>query len=494
MKKYQFITTSLLVFLSSCVSVLPSNISPSSSFNDSTSSTSSVSSVSSITPQQQIIDIYNLNDFHGAVEHNNRNGELGISRIGGFFEAKKAINPSSIFLSSGDMWQGSADSNITQGRLVVDSMNAIGFSAMAIGNHEFDWYDSVIIENQARMNFPLLGINVFDKRTNALAKFVEPYTMIDVMGTKVGIIGTIGDTLETSILASAVMHYDFVPYTALVIDAAETLRDEGATLVILLNHDGKVEPGVLPYVDGVFNGHTHRTERNIIQNKPVYQASAYGRAIGHMRFQYNPSTNIVTFIPLQSGVYSYQDLVTLSQFPLVSSTIEVLYNQYLTNEINTVKNQVIGTADAFFSRSALGRFAVEAMLTFGQTINPDVIASVHNTGGVRADIEAGEVTYGDLYRAFPFDNELVIVPVTGLELNYWLTQGNHVRTIENMPFIIDDQTYFVVTINYLSEQHWENPNRYPHDIENTENTFSYIREVLKERWLEEEKIVVNDFN
>ena len=487
MKKYQYVATSLFVFLSSCVSVLPSSHPTSSSIELPSSSSSTPASTSS-SIQNQIIDVYNLNDFHGAVEHNNRNGELGIARIGGFFEAKKAINPSSIFLSSGDMWQGSADSNITQGRLVVDSMNAIGFSAMAIGNHEFDWYDTVIIENQQRMNFPLLGINVIDKRTNALASFVEPYTMVDVMGTKVGVIGTIGDTLETSILASAVMDYNFVPYTSLVVEAAETLREEGAKLVILLNHNGTVEQGVLPYVDGVFNGHTHRVDRNMIQQTPVYQASAYGRAIGHMRFEYNATTDEVNFVPLQSGVYTYQDLVAISQFPAPSTTIDAIYNQYLTSEINSVKNEVIGTADGFFSRSALGRLAVDEMLAFGKSINPDVIASVHNTGGVRADIEAGEVTYGDIYRAFPFDNELVIVPVTGMELTYWLTQGNHVKTIENMPSIVDSQTYYVVTINFLSEQHWENPNRYPHDIDHTENTFAYIREVLKERWIQDKNI------
>jgi 2',3'-cyclic-nucleotide 2'-phosphodiesterase/3'-nucleotidase len=493
MKKTYVFATTLIIFLSSCVSVIPSSSSSSSSVDEVSSTSTSITS-SSVNNQNQTIDIYNLNDFHGAVEHNSRNGELGISRIGGFFEAKKAINPSSIFLSSGDMWQGSADSNITQGRLVVDSMNAIGFSGMAIGNHEFDWYDTVIIENQKRMNFPLLGINVIDKRTNTLATFVEPYTMIDVMGTKVGIIGTIGDTLETSILASAVMHYDFVPYTSLVIDAAETLRDEGAKLVILINHNGTVEPGVLPYVDGVFNGHTHRTERNMIQNTPVYQASAYGRAIGHMRFQYSPATETVTFIPSQSGVYSYQDLVTLSQFPSPSLTIEAIYNQYLTSEINAIKNQVIGSADGFLSRTALGRLAVDEMLSFAKTINSEVIASVHNTGGVRADIESGNVTYGDLYRAFPFDNELVIVPVTGTQLTYWLSQSNHVKTIENMPTIVDNQTYYVVTINYLSEQHWENPSRYPHDIEKTENTFSYIREILKNRWINDEVITASDFN
>ena len=429
-----------------------------------------------------------MNDFHGAVEHNARNGELGIARLGGFFEAKRQSNPYSFMLSSGDMWQGSADSNITKGRLMVDTMNDIGFSAMAIGNHEFDWMDTTIIDNEENMNFPLLGVNVIDKRTNQRAQFVEPYLFLDAIDFQVGIIGTIGSNLESSILASAVSNYDFIPYTSLVIAASETLRLQGADLIILLNHDGTVEPGVLPYVDGVFNGHTHRIDRQIIQSKPVYQASAYGRAIGHMRFSYNPQDNDVEFLSLQSGVYSYDDLLSLNQFPSPSTSVEAIYNTYLIEEINEIKNEVIGTAVGDFSSNQLGRLAVEEMLTFAQTLEPSVLASFHNFGGVRAGIPSGEVTYGDLYRAFPFDNEIVILPVTGTELNWWLAQSNHIKTISSMPSIQSSSTYYIVTINYLSEKHWENEGLYPHDEDQIINSFNYIREVLKGRWLDQSSI------
>ena len=429
-----------------------------------------------------------MNDFHGAVEHNARNGELGIARLGGFFEAKRQSNPYSFMLSSGDMWQGSADSNITKGRLMVDTMNDIGFSAMAIGNHEFDWMDTTIIDNEENMNFPLLGVNVIDKRTNQRAQFVEPYLFLDAIDFQVGIIGTIGSNLESSILASAVSNYDFIPYTSLVIAASETLRLQGADLIILLNHDGTVEPGVLPYVDGVFNGHTHRIDRQIIQSKPVYQASAYGRAIGHMRFSFDPQDNDVEFLSLQSGVYSYDDLLSLNQFPSPSTSVEAIYNTYLNEEINEIKNEVIGTAVGDFSSNQLGRLAVEEMLTFAQTLEPSVLASFHNFGGVRAGIPSGEVTYGDLYRAFPFDNEIVILPVTGTELNWWLAQSNHIKTISSMPSIQSSSTYYIVTINYLSEKHWENEGLYPHDEDQIINSFNYIREVLKGRWLDQSSI------
>jgi 2',3'-cyclic-nucleotide 2'-phosphodiesterase/3'-nucleotidase len=461
---------------------------------DSSSSLSQSSQIStSISgPNLVEIDLYNLNDFHGAVEFNTNNKELGISRIAGYASIQRDRNPNSLFLSSGDMWQGSADSNITRGRLVVDAMNIIGFSAMAIGNHEFDWTDTYLYLNQERSEFPLLGINIMDKRTNQRAAFADAYTMVERQGVKIGIIGTIGSSLESTILASAVANYDFVPYTNLVMAASQSLRAQGAHLVVLLNHDGQVESGVIPYVDAVFNGHTHRLETLHVSGKPVYQASAYGRAIAHAKFIVNRSANTVQFQQSQSGVYTYDDLIRLQQFPQEDPTIATLYDTYLIDEINPIKNEVVGIADGQFTQANLGRLAVDEMLAYGIKQKPEVVASFHNSGGVRASIPSGQVTYGDIYRAFPFDNELVIVAVTGSQLTNWLTQGLYTKTIPNLQPIQSQSIYWIITINFLTEQ-YTTSFRYPHDVDSTINTFAYIREQLKTRWLAEGTIRASDY-
>jgi 2',3'-cyclic-nucleotide 2'-phosphodiesterase/3'-nucleotidase len=307
----------------------------------STSNSSTVSSQASQLSPIVTIDLYNLNDFHGAVEHNPSNKELGINRLAGYFKTQLARNPNSVFLSSGDMWQGSADSNITRGRLVVDAMNQIGFSAMAIGNHEFDWTDEYLYLNQVRSNFPLLGINILDKQTQQRAAFADASVMIERSGIQIGIIGTIGDTLESTILTSAVAPYDFVPYTNLVKDESQRLKNLGADLIVLVNHNGTVESGVMPYVDAVFNGHTHRREVFHIDGKPVYQGLAYGQAISHVRFAFNTANMIPSFIQNQSGVYTYESLLSSNLFPLEDSDMKALYDDYLINEINDVKNEMI---------------------------------------------------------------------------------------------------------------------------------------------------------
>jgi 2',3'-cyclic-nucleotide 2'-phosphodiesterase/3'-nucleotidase len=479
----------LVILIASCEGVLSLNSSLTSSSNESSPTSVSTSPL----PPIINIDLYNLNDFHGALEHNPSNKELGINRLAGYFKTQLARNPNSVFLSSGDMWQGSADSNITRGRLVVDAMNQIGFSAMAIGNHEFDWTDEYLFLNQARSNFPLLGINILDKQTQQRAAFADASVMIERSGIQIGIIGTIGDTLESTILTSAVAAYEFVPYTNLVKEESQRLKNLGADLIVLVNHNGTVESGVMPYVDAVFNGHTHRREVFHVGGKPVYQGLAYGQAISHVRFAFNTANMIPSFIQDQSGVYTYDFLVSSNQFPQEDLEMKTLYDEYLVNEINDVKNELIGFADGAFSRQQLGALAVDEMLRYAQTVKPDVVASFHNTGGVRSTIDDGPVTYGELYKAFPFDNELMIVEVTGSQLLWWLSAGLYEKTIPNLIPVDSNQTYWIISINFLTEQHLES-SRYPHNLSTIMNTYQYIREQLKTRWFSARTFRASDYN
>jgi 2',3'-cyclic-nucleotide 2'-phosphodiesterase/3'-nucleotidase len=488
MKRF-YLLLPLVILLASCDGVLSST----SLLSSSSSESSSASGPTSPLPPIINIDLYNLNDFHGAVEHNPSNKELGINRLAGYFKTKLATNPNSVFLSSGDMWQGSADSNITRGRLVVDAMNQMGFSAMAIGNHEFDWTDEYLFLNQTRSNFPLLGINIMNKQTNQRATFADASVMIERRGIQIGIIGTIGDTLESTILTSAVAPYDFVPYTNLVKDESQRLKNLGADLIVLVNHNGTVESGVMPYVDAVFNGHTHRREVFHVGGKPVYQGLAYGQAISHVRFAFNTANMIPSFVQNQSGVYTYDSLISSNEFPQEDLEMKALYDEYLINEINAVKNEVIGQADGAFSRQQLGQFAVDEMLRFAQTVKQDVVASFHNTGGVRSTIDQGPVTYGELYKAFPFDNELMIVEVTGTELLWWLSAGLYMKTIPNLTPVVPTQIYWIISINFLTERHLESSS-YPHNLNTVINTYQYIREQLKTRWLSEGTIRAGDYS
>jgi 2',3'-cyclic-nucleotide 2'-phosphodiesterase (5'-nucleotidase family) len=202
---------------------------------------------------------------------------------------------------------------------------------------------------------------------------------------------------------------------------------------------------------------------------------------------------IPSFIQSESGVYTYDALVNTNQFPVEDAQMKALYDAYLINEINNVKNELIGDAEGAFSRQQLGKLAVDEMLAYGQTVKQDVVASFHNSGGVRATIDAGEVTYGELYKAFPFDNELMIVEVTGTQLLWWLSAGLYQKTIPNLTPVDENQSYWIISINFLTERHLESSS-YPHDLYTAINTYQYIREQLKTRWLSEGTIRASDYN
>ena len=137
------------------------------------------------------IDFYNINDLHGKIF----DGELhpGVDEMTTYLRNAQATKDNVILLSSGDMWQGSAESNLTNGALTTEWMNDLGFAAMALGNHEFDWGEDPIAANAELAEFPLLAINVYDPDTDAQEEYCQSSVIVQCDGVQVGIIGAIGD-------------------------------------------------------------------------------------------------------------------------------------------------------------------------------------------------------------------------------------------------------------------------------------------------------------
>jgi len=459
-------------------------VSSSESSSETTSEASSESSVSSSASSSEddgltMLDFYNINDFHGAVAYDDYNGEPGINRLASYFNNKRSQNPDGMVLtSSGDMWQGSADSNLTEGRLVTDAMNLMGFDAMAIGNHEFDWGEDAIEANRDLADFPLLGANIYDVRTSELASFALPHALIERQGVQIGIIGVIGANLESVIMPSIVANFEFRDITSYVATSAAELETMGADVIILLNHDGYVGTQALAAVDMVFNGHTHTLQEQWLEGKPVLQAHSNGRSVAHVRLSYNHESDAVSIVD-----YEVDDYI-VNQGLAENAEMAALYQTYYENEIQAIKDEVIGTATDAFSYANVGNLAVASMLAFGTTYGARV--AIHNTGGIRATIPAGTVTFGDVYKALPFDNDLIVLELTGSQLKTWLSRAVYVAGVGKSTYVFaDDATtiqndtiYTIITISYLSE----NLATYPHDADSETNTYAFARDLVAETW------------
>ena len=115
------------------------------------------------------VDFYAINDLHGKLLDGN--SQPGTDELTSFLKSAREGDDHAVFLSSGDMWQGTSESNLTRGKIVTDWMNSLDFVSMTLGNHEFDWGEEYIESNLELADFPFLAINIYDRATDTLADY-----------------------------------------------------------------------------------------------------------------------------------------------------------------------------------------------------------------------------------------------------------------------------------------------------------------------------------
>lgn len=420
-------------------------------------------------------DFYNINDLHGKfVDTSNTEGVDGLSS---YLIQSAMGDDNPIFLSSGDMWQGGASSNLTKGELVTDWMNEMGFAAMTLGNHEFDWGEEFVETNAALAEFPFLAINIYDKTTNQLVDYCQSSVLVECNGLQVGIIGAIGDCYS-SISSDKVTGIYFKTgddLTALVKAESEKLRAEGADIIIYSLHDGgqdyqmsggKVSDATLSayydislsdgYVDLVFEGHTHdayvaKDSKNIYH----LQNAGDNGGIAHAEIEYNFATGELEVTEAEHVSYLiYRSYETAALF-------EQLLAKYA--EIIEKAEEVLGQNDAYMSGDALRQLVAQLYFEVGQERWGDQYNIVLGGGylSVRDPgyLHAGEIIYADLVSLLPFDNPIVLCSVKGKELkskflettngNYFIFCGEYGESIKNQ--IVDTATYYVIVDSYTSQ-------------------------------------------
>lgn len=429
--------------------------------------------------QEVTLDLFVLNDFHGAIHPlEGTTPEYGIHKIASYLKAQAAANPGgTINMDAGDMWQGTADSNITRGRVLVEMLNSLDWAATTLGNHEFDWYDTVIEENKTLADYPFLGANIINRDSGELAENIvdAPSVMVKRNGVKVGIIGTIGSWLESSIIASAVGDYSFEPVTDYIIEEANALRKDGAQLIVLLTHDSLtgytrsseygpiLEPeGKDPYVDVVFSGHFHQKHNELINGVPVLQSNGNGKQVMHVNLSVTGKEVVINEYQLVD-----QALANYEEEP----TIAEIYARY-EGDINLIKNEVVGELSASMSKTQIARLATKVML---EAASEDFVAdvAVHNTGGIRDELIAGTITYGDIYKTLPFDNTVVVVEDVLGSVVSAVMSGNEYTYRDGLDYIDANEYYTLVTINFISENN-SNLSYFPQST--LENVF--VRDLL----------------
>ena len=418
-----------------------------------------------------VFDFYSINDLHGKFADADSN--IGVDEMTTYFKNALKTDQHAILLSAGDMWQGSSESNMTKGKILVDWMNQLDFTAMAIGNHEFDWGEEYIASNAEFADFPFVAINIYDRSTNQLVDYCTPSVMVDRDGLQIGIIGAIGDCYSSIAVDKCDEVYFKVgrELTNLVKNEADRLRHEGADFIVYLLHDGygSSQSGSLSssqmssyydaslsdgYVDLVFEGHTHQGYR-VMDEHGVYHLQNRGDnkgGISHAEVAINSVT-------LQSTVrtaelvqnYAYQNL---ADDPIVAELMKK-YEKEIAGA-----NRVLGYNSRYRNSDFLLATVAKLYYELGEKTWGNQYDIVLGGGFMSArspyNLPAGEVTYGELQSILPFDNQLTLCSVKGrylkskfLETNndrYYIHCGDYGNSIRDK--IDPNATYYLITDSY----------------------------------------------
>ncbi len=417
----------------------------------------------------RVFDFYAINDLHGKMI--DTDSQPGVDEMTTYLRNAKQNNPNSILLSSGDMWQGSPESNLTKGKMMTDWMNDLGFASMTLGNHEFDWGEDYIEENSKLAQFPFLAINIFDVDTSKRVDYCDASVMIEMDGAKIGIIGAMGDCYS-SIASDNTKGVYFVTQndlTELVKAESDKLRAEGADCIIYSLHDtyqtGYDEALSQGYVDVVFEGHSHSVYE-VKDSYGVYHLQSGGDnqyGLARARLEINIATETAT--TKQTKIVSASQYKNLEDDPIMA-TLSEKYKAEVEKGYT-----VLGTNDRLRSSSELSVLAARLYLEAGikKWADHDIVLAGGSIN-VRSPYElpAGDVTYGDLLMLFPFDNQLVLCAIKGRDLlDRFIDNERYYVAYTIDPNEVEyNKTYYVVTdtwnspyaSNRLTEiERWEEP-------------------------------------
>ena len=403
------------------------------------------------------VDIFAINDLHGKVLDGD--GHIGVDELTTYFKQAKEDNPNTFFLSTGDMWQGAAASNLTKGGMVNDWMNEVGFVSMTLGNHEYDWGEEYIIANKNAANFPFLAINIYDKSTGRRVEYCDASVMYETEeGVKVGIIGAMGDCYS-SISSDKVADVTFKTgnvLTALVKAEANSLREQGADIIVysmhddMDNYDEALSDG---YVDIVFEGHSHQSYAQK-DSKGIWHVQGGGDNDGISRAKI--SVNIANE---KHSVKSATTVRTSSYSSCAKDPIIEELTQKYSEQINQA-NRVVGYTDSYRSSTAICNKVADLYLELGEKTWGDeydiVLGGAYLKTRDPYDLQKGKVCYGDLLNILPFDNQIVLCAISGSKLRtQFINNTNSAYRITladgfDVSKVEETKTYYIVTDTYTS--------------------------------------------
>ncbi|MEN8076421.1 5'-nucleotidase C-terminal domain-containing protein [Clostridioides difficile] len=389
----------------------------------------------------KVIEILSFNDFHGNVLESGKN--IGASKLAGIIKEYQNKDEASdtygvATVSGGDIYQGTAISNILSGAPVNEMLKEIGIVASAIGNHEYDWGSDKIKPWAEEAGFKFVAANLIDENTGVAPEYAEPYVMTNVDGINIAFIGIATPETLTSTKAENVVGLKFLDIVETIDKYSKIVRAEGADIVVALTHSAALEnsDGTITGeaaeiaekatdVDAVIAAHNHKFVDGFVMNSntgkdvPVVQAGYNGRGLSVITFTFDENEEV---LDVEANTRQFYVESNSNEFPVDENVQQIIskYNEELAPTLLTEVTELNFDLDhdRYSGVTPLGVSVAEAMRVAGGTQ-----VAIANGGGIRAPLYKGTLTLGDMYTILPFDNNVVTMKVTGAKLKELIQHG-----------------------------------------------------------------------
>lgn len=360
--------------------------------------------------------IYFINDQHGQLDN--------FAKIKHIVDSERAINEHVLLVCAGDIFSGNpiVDQYEQKGFPMIDVMNKAGFDVSVLGNHEFDYGPENLKNRMNQAEFAWVCANV-DMQESGVPQ-PPAFVTVNVGDLKVTFLGLVETFGKPGAVIPAthpwrVEKMKFTRHTEVLDNFRNLESEEEADLLIALTHLGTSIDTELaesyPIFDAIIGGHSHQYVDMDVDGIPIVQASSYLQWLGRLQF-------IISNGKVISESVSFTNLDDYDQVDAaLKSTIDS-YN-------NTPQfDEVVGYSNSYLDRSELGCFYTTALKEY-----MDVDASFQNGGGIRSDIDEGDITALEIYNMDPFNNGSVVFTLTAQEVKEFFIQtgaGLHVSGLE----------------------------------------------------------------
>ena len=447
------------------------------------------------------IQLLSMNDLHGQLDTVTTVDDKAAGKIeytAAALKEREAENPNTFIVHSGDMIGGSPLISASfQDEPTVEVMEAIGFDAGTLGNHEFDEGIDELkrmisggdhekgTKGYDGMNFPVVAANAYDTRDNEL--ITDPYTILEAEGQKIGVIGVLTQETPEMIIRKGNETLKITDEVEAINTYTEELKKEGIEAIIVLAHNPAMQEGytdrydatkiaeqINDEVDIIFAAHNHVGMNRVVDNKLIVQAYSYGSAIGDVEIEIDPVTGDIS--------HKEAEIVTVFQDDYTPDPeVSAIMDKY-TALVEPIKAEIVGQSAETLIKGyptiaqTNSDLALGNLIADGMKVAMDADFAMMNGGGVRSPLEAGEVTFGDLFAIQPFGNVLNKATLSGADiavvldeqitargldyhisgLRYTYTYDDETKTGKVMDIFLEDgskidpeKEYTVVVNNYM---------------------------------------------